>query len=319
MENPKISVICLAFNHEAYIGQCIESILNQNTEYKFEIIIHDDCSTDKTAEIIKKYESKYPDIIRGIYESENQYSKGVDIETTILEKEIRGEYVSFCECDDYWLDMNRLQKQAEFLDTHASYSACHGNYIKKDMTTGKETLRRESKNEDVSIEWLINWGDSKSEYNIHESTIMYRRGVQHIIIPDFRSATDYKLALELSLQGNLYAFGDTFSVYRFMSGKNCWTAYRRKNVNYRINDAESKISLLKKYDELTQHKYSKSICDKIRIFEYQKYIAEGQDSIVYKEYRDIWSKKRWDSQLGVVLRYRFPKIYRLLKKISSGN
>lgn len=74
-----VSVICTAYNHEKYIRQCLDGFVMQKTNFKYEVIVHDDASTDNTAEIIREYEKKYPEIIKPIYQKENQYSKGVSI------------------------------------------------------------------------------------------------------------------------------------------------------------------------------------------------------------------------------------------------
>jgi len=73
---PLVSICCITYNHEKYIGDAIESFLMQETDFPFEIIIHDDASTDATADIVREYEKKYPDVIKPIYQTENQYSKG---------------------------------------------------------------------------------------------------------------------------------------------------------------------------------------------------------------------------------------------------
>lgn len=122
-----VSVRCLAYNHEKYIRDMIEGCLKQKTNFKFEVIIHDDASTDKTADIIAEYAKKYPDIIIPIYERENQYKK---MDGSILKKMhsiMRGKYVAICEGDDYWTDENKLQLQVDYLENHPECSFCFHN------------------------------------------------------------------------------------------------------------------------------------------------------------------------------------------------
>ena len=114
----KVSVICLAYNHEKYIRKCLDGFVMQKTNFKFEALVHDDASTDKTAEIIREYEEKYPDIIKPVYQTENQHSKKISIFTTFLAPNARGEYLAWCEGDDCWTDPGKLQKQVDFLDAH---------------------------------------------------------------------------------------------------------------------------------------------------------------------------------------------------------
>lgn len=123
--SPLISICCLSFNHAVFLRQCLEGFLSQQTEYSYEILIHDDCSTDGTIEIIKEYSQKYPDIIFPIFELENQYSKGKASTIDFYNyKRARGKYIAYCEGDDYWTDPYKLQKQVSFLEDHPEYSVC---------------------------------------------------------------------------------------------------------------------------------------------------------------------------------------------------
>ena len=119
-----VSILTLAYNHEPYIRQCLDGIVMQQTNFKFELLIHDDASTDGTAEIIREYDAKYPEIVKPIYQTENQYSKHVPIGTTYLYPRAQGKYIALCEGDDYWTDPLKLQKQVDFLESHPDYVMC---------------------------------------------------------------------------------------------------------------------------------------------------------------------------------------------------
>ena len=123
MDTPLISVVTLAYNHEPFIRQCMEGVVMQKTTFPFELIIHDDASTDKTADVIREYEARYPLVIKPIYQTENQYSKRASVRKNVYSK-VQGKYMAFCEGDDYWTDPNKLQRQVEFLEAHPEYSAC---------------------------------------------------------------------------------------------------------------------------------------------------------------------------------------------------
>jgi glycosyltransferase involved in cell wall biosynthesis len=81
---PLVSIVTLAFNHGKYLRQCLDGFVMQVTDFPFEVIIHDDASTDDTAQIIREYEQRFPHIFKPVYQSENQYSKGVPIGATYL-------------------------------------------------------------------------------------------------------------------------------------------------------------------------------------------------------------------------------------------
>lgn len=119
-----VSVLCLAYNHEKYIADAIEGFLMQKTSFPFEIIIHDDASTDGTAEIIRQYERNNPGLIKAIYQKENQYSKGVNINDKFFLPLAQGKYVALCDGDDYWTDPNKLQKQYDAMEKHPECMMC---------------------------------------------------------------------------------------------------------------------------------------------------------------------------------------------------
>lgn len=120
----KLSIICFAYNHAQYIKDALDGFVMQKTNFPFEVIIHDDASTDGTTEIIKEYEHKYPNIIKPIYQAQNKWSSGKELIKNFIAPYIKGQYVALCEGDDYWTDENKLQQQVDFLDTHPECSIC---------------------------------------------------------------------------------------------------------------------------------------------------------------------------------------------------
>ena len=123
-----VSVTVGAYQHARYIRECLDGILMQKTDFPYEILIHDDASTDGTDQIIREYELKHPDLIFPTFQTENQFSKGVrGILVTILFPKCRGKYIAICEGDDYWTDPSKLQKQVDFLEAHEHYVGCAHN------------------------------------------------------------------------------------------------------------------------------------------------------------------------------------------------
>lgn len=117
-----VSIMCITYNHEPYIRQCLEGFVMQKTNFRFEAIVHDDASTDGTAAIIREYAEKYPDIIKPIYETENQYSKHDGSLRRIMDEACKGKYIALCEGDDYWTDPQKLQIQVDFMENHQIFS-----------------------------------------------------------------------------------------------------------------------------------------------------------------------------------------------------
>ncbi|MDN5307379.1 MAG: hypothetical protein PWP16_742 [Eubacteriaceae bacterium] len=134
---PLVSISCITYNHENFIRDAIEGFLMQRTTFPVEILIHDDASTDKTAEIVREYEQKFPQLIKPIYQTENQYSKGKKISATYNYPRAKGKYIALCEGDDYWTDPLKLQKQVDFMEANPEYGMCYTSFNILFNSTGK--------------------------------------------------------------------------------------------------------------------------------------------------------------------------------------
>lgn len=121
MTDKKVSIVCISYNQEKFIGQTLESFVVQKTDFPFQVIISDDCSTDNTAQIIKEYAAKYPDIIKPIFRKKNL---GVMKNFIATLSDINTEYLIYNEGDDYFSDPLKIQKQVDFLDKNPDYSIC---------------------------------------------------------------------------------------------------------------------------------------------------------------------------------------------------
>lgn len=122
---PLVSICCLTYNHEPFIRDALEGFLMQETTFPYEIVIYDDASTDRTQDIIREYTLKYPDLIRPMLQTENQYSKGITNPSGAFNfPRARGKYIAMCEGDDYWTDPHKLQMQVDFLEKHSGCALC---------------------------------------------------------------------------------------------------------------------------------------------------------------------------------------------------
>jgi len=131
-----VSITCVAFNHEDYINTTLNSFLEQETTFPFEILINDDVSTDRTVEILKEYEEKFPNIIKPVYQTKNQYSQGINT-MAILFPFVKGKYVAFCDGDDFWIDKEKLQIQVKEMEKHPEVDlSFHPSYR---LVDGKRT------------------------------------------------------------------------------------------------------------------------------------------------------------------------------------
>lgn len=244
MENQiKLTVLLICYNHEKYIEQAINSVLNQKTSFRFKVVIHDDASTDKSKEIIKKYIEKYPDLITGIFQEENQYSKGVhNIISKFMRDYVEGDYVAVCECDDYWIDNNKLQKQVDFLDNHSEYSGCMHNCItvnsKNETIDCVYDIYKPYISHTYSLKRLAlnNSFPGQSATKVYRSKyLFYKSKEEEEAIDSIRTNGDVKNNLYLLLNGKIYCMEEFMSAYRVVNQEgSSWSAKNYgKNMSYK--------------------------------------------------------------------------------------
>lgn len=153
--SPKVSVVCITYNHVKYIEQAIRGFLMQETSFPFEIIIYDDASTDGTSEIVQHYADSYPNLITAFIQKENQLSKGIKW-GQLIQSFLKGEYIATCEGDDYWFHPKKLQVQTDWLENNRDYAICFHNYlwVSSDGDVLKTPIK-ESGDQDFSREDLV--------------------------------------------------------------------------------------------------------------------------------------------------------------------
>lgn len=206
----------------------LDSILAQKTTFLYELIIHDDASSDGTTNIVKDYAKKYPQIVRPIFQTQNQYSRGVDVLIDIMMPLVRGKYVAFCEGDDYWTDEWKLQKQVEFLEQHSNYSAYVHNTVCEDMKSGIKMLLNpyEKEKQSLSIERILEWPYKPC---FHANSIVLRRSVMDNVLPTSKYGFgDFVIGVQAALAGKIYYDNYCGSVYR-KNVNNSWTDRLKKN------------------------------------------------------------------------------------------
>ncbi|GGK73243.1 glycosyltransferase family 2 protein [Amphritea balenae] len=129
VKKPLVSICCITYNHELYIEDALIGFLSQKTNFSFEVLVHDDASSDSTADIIRKYQMLYPSIIKPIFQIENKYSKNIRINPAFNFPRAVGKYIALCDGDDYWNDASKLQVQKDFLDNNLEYVICYTDII----------------------------------------------------------------------------------------------------------------------------------------------------------------------------------------------
>lgn len=219
---PLVSICCITYNHAPYIKQCIEGFLMQKTTFSIEILIHDDCSTDGTTEIIRDYEKKYPDLIFPLYEEENQYQKGKASEIDFYNyKRARGKYIAYCEGDDYWTDPLKLQKQVDFMEANPDYSVCFHDFKKYIVDKNiylPSNINFFIKKNNIIEGVTLGISDVFSEWLTMPLTMVFR-----------------KANLDLSISSKYKYYRDTHEIYHLMKRGKCYLFAFTGGVSHRHN------------------------------------------------------------------------------------
>lgn len=216
MDAPIVSICCLTYNHSPYIRQCLDGFVMQKTTFPVEVLIHDDASTDGTQDIIREYECKYPDLIKPIYQTENQYSKGVKVSLVYNYSRVRGKYVALCEGDDYWTDPYKLQKQVDFLESHPDYVMCSHRFDRY-FEDEHRLVKDPDETFDGAVYDLRNLIGGK--WLTQTLTVMYRRSAL-----DLKEYESYGMSMDIILlyallkKGKGYCFPEVMGVYRYHRG-----------------------------------------------------------------------------------------------------
>lgn len=318
--NTKVSICCLTYNQKQYIKQTIDSFISQKTDFKYEIVIHDDCSTDGTIDILNEYESKYPDLIKVIYEKENLYSQGKKIEQ-IAYKNCSGKYIALCEGDDYWCDNTKLQKQFEFMKLHPNCSlVTHGCYLLDSKT---DKLKKKSQpfkgSRYYSIEEIIS-GDG----GIFATNSMFFEKKSVMNMPDFYyniSIGDFPTMLHLALCGDIYYIDEFMSVYR-VGAAGSWSIAQTTGNKEQIINKQTKFyteleNMLAEINKITEGKYNKAISELLLKKKYMLLLLiEDYEQIKKEEFKQlykIYSLKEFKQKIKLFLVRNMPNLYRKMK------
>lgn len=256
--NIKVSIFCETYNQEKYIEECLQGIINQCTDFKFEVLIHDDASTDNTPQIIKKYEEQYPHVIKAIYQKENQFSKGISIWQKFQLPRAQGEYIAICEGDDYWIDYYKLQKQINFLEQHPNY----GMVYSRSLVYYQE--RKEMSNEVIGvpiscIEELI------CGNHIPTLTSCMRKHLMSQYYQTIKPEThnwkmgDYPLWLFISSQTLIHMLPETTTVYRFLKESVSHSTDIHKYKLFLLSDLKIKLYFKELYNLPSSEEFNKCL------------------------------------------------------------
>lgn len=308
-QNVRVSVVCNVFNHAPYLRDALDGFVMQQTDFPFEVLVHDDASTDGSADIIREYEEKYPDIIKPIYQTVNQYSQKIPINKTYQLPRIRGEYVAVCEGDDYWTDPQKLQKQHDFLAAHPDYSMCICSTEWLNLRTGiKEKRGCSDVDMDISLEDILL---EKQKSRFFQYAAVFVRADVFVNRPDWFAKFpigDYPLAVNAAINGKVRMLADRMSVYRYYSA-NSWTV-RMDNDAARARVSLGMIEGLEALDAATEGRYADMIAQRIRKHRYTyALMTHDLETIRKGDLKDMYRSRSLLYRVSDVTRCKFPRFY----------
>ena len=245
-----VSVLMITYNQEKFIAQAIESALVQQVNFEYEIVIGEDCSTDRTREIVISYLKQYPDKIRVLLPDKNL---GMLHNFSQTFKACRGKYIAILEGDDYWTSPYKLQKQVDFLDNHPECSSCfHNVLVVYDDIKQNHLYHNEQMNKFYTIEELL------YKNFIPTSSTMFRNGLFETFPSWYFTLLmgDWALNIFNAQRGKLGYINEVLGCYRIHSG-GVWTSLST------IQNLEAKINFYKQIDAYLNDQYTNIINGRI--------------------------------------------------------
>lgn len=317
MSKPAVTVFCAAYNHEKYIRDALEGFVNQKTNFEYEVIVHDDASTDGTADIIREYEKKYPNIMKPIYQSENQYSQGKRIFFDFVLSKVQGKYIAVCEGDDYWTDNNKLQKQFDYMESHPECSlVAHKSleyYVDGDIFvdfTSYDFTKPE--NCEVTAQKII-----EDQGYFHTSSMFHKTEYytnNYDLLKNI-SNFDYVKKIVLATEGQVHVIPEIMSVYR-KGVEGSWTKRVGEKKEASVQHMEEKIKNLDRINEYRHYKYNVEIQRCIMQLKLLQQVTLANKAVIKdKEYAEFIKTLPRKRKIQIYMRLFTPHIHSVLSKL----
>lgn len=316
MKKVLVSIWCITYNHEQYIREALDSFLMQKANFNYEIVVHDDASADRTPEIIREYEKKNPGLVYGIYQTENQTSKhGADRKWIwyIQAEHCNGKYIAFCEGDDYWLDIHKLQIQIDYMEHHPECVLTAHDAVLVNLAKGEaKAMHPYEDDSDISADEII----MQRHWILPTASMIFRK---EALGEDFykyflgAGLGDFPLQLWMMTRGKIHYFSRIMSVYRYMH-QDSWSKRITGDFKNTAIHTIQMIHFLRKFDKYTEKKYQNSVARRIEIFQksvlliYRQHFSLEMFEKVCEQY-DMETNGVYHEEYEDVKKYFFTKFH----------
>lgn len=305
--NILVSINCITYNHEKYIAQALDSFLMQKTNFDYEIIIGEDCSTDGTMEIVQRYVKSYPEKIILVTSNSNV---GWRENTLRLHRKSRGKYIAICEGDDFWTDPNKLQKQVDYMQNNPECTLCFHNSWILDLNTLERTLFY---NENIESQ-KFDIGDMVEMF-IPTASRVYLKGAFDNIPSWYFDCIVGDLPSQLiqTYQGYAYYMSDIMSTYRRGVENSATQTLFEKNRDIKkiVDNDNNMINMLNRFNEYTNGRYKDNVDRRKEEFEFRNALLLKDK----KALKRILCKKPMLYRIKIYFQLNYPRLYKKLKSL----
>ncbi len=316
-KKPLVSICCLAYNQAEYIRKALDGFVGQKTSFPYEVLIHDDASSDGTADIIREYAGRYPDVIKPVLQTENQYSQGfTNISGTYNFPRAQGKYIAMCEGDDFWTDTGKLQRQVDFMEANPECSLVfHSARIQVEGRALTERWMRPYRGDRrLSPEEVI---DKTSGYPT--ASLLFRTEMVKKL-PDYyvnAPIADIPLQLMAASRGWVYYMDRPMCVYR-LGGSYSWTELMKQGD--RQEKAERYYrqmrQMYREFDVATGGRFHETAVHAVRrIYFLTKVNTKDYRLVLSRDYREFYRELNFRTRFFIRLEAAAPGLYRLMYKL----
>lgn len=302
LSKPLVSIVCITYNHINFIENSLNSLLNQITDFPFEIILHDDASTDGTTKVVERYAENYPNIIVPIIQTKNQWSQGKR-PAQFTFPIARGQYIAMCEGDDFWVSKDKIQLQFTYMSNNPEATLCF-----HDTVTTNQQLQVIKFNQHSEVELEFNVSDIINEWFISTQTILFKKApiLKGLESNEYFKGVingDWLIQLISAHHGKVVFLPNILACYR--KHPDSLSTQVGRDKAYR---AMKLIRLFLLFDVYTGFKYSNQIDEKVIFYLDEYYQLKRNDEfnrkkILYALYPKLFAKKLFDKLKRYITKY----------------